>query len=52
MHIISKYPSKWIDTYIHEVDKIFFHYEIFEDIEKLLKRYKKYENKVGIIRVM
>jgi len=48
MHIMSKYPSKWIDTYIHEVDKIFFHYEIFEDIEKLLKRYKKYENKVGM----
>lgn len=48
VHIMSKYPSKWINEVKSYSDKIFFHFEIDESIEQLLTQYKEIKNKLGL----
>ena len=48
VHIMSKYPSKWIDIVKPYADKIFFHFEINENIKEILKRNKDISNKLGL----
>ena len=45
---MSKYPSRWIEVVKPYADKIFFHYEINENIEKLLDENKDFKNKLGL----
>tara|TARA_Y100000996_G_scaffold383583_1_gene339642 strand:+ start:675 stop:1745 length:1071 start_codon:yes stop_codon:yes gene_type:complete len=48
VHIMSKYPSKWINVVKPYSDKIFFHYEINENIKKILKNNKDISQKLGL----
>jgi ribulose-phosphate 3-epimerase len=48
LHIMSKKPSRWIQKYIDYVDKIFFHFEIDENIDQILENHKKDGNKLGL----
>ena len=38
VHIMSKYPSRYIDEAIKYCDYIYIHYEINENIEEILKK--------------
>jgi len=48
VHIMSKYPSRWIQKVKLHADKIFFHYEINENIEKILDENKDLKNNLGL----
>ncbi len=48
VHIMSKYPSKWISEVKSYADKIFFHYEIEEDIESILKKNESLKKNFGL----
>ena len=48
-HIMSKYPKKWILEIIENVDRIFIHCEINENIEELLKLIKENNCQSGIV---
>ncbi len=48
VHIMSKKPSFWIDQVLDYADKIFFHFEIDENINALLKKYNYNTSKFGL----
>lgn len=48
-HIMSKNPKKWIHEIIRNVDRIFIHCELNENIEELLKLIKKNSCQAGIV---
>ena len=48
VHIMSKYPSRWIEKVRPYADKIFFHYEINENIKKILDKNKDLKHKFGL----
>ena len=48
-HIMSKNPKKWIHEIIRNVDRIFIHCELNENIEKLLKLIKENNCQAGIV---
>lgn len=48
IHIMSKYPRKWIEKTYNYVDYIIFHFEIYENISELIGLCRKYHRKVGI----
>lgn len=51
-HIMSRYPSKWINEIVDYCDIIFIHIEINEDIAELLNIIKKSGTKPGIAVTM
>ena len=48
-HIMSKNPKKWIREVIQNVDRIFIHCELNENIEELLKLIKENNCQSGIV---
>jgi ribulose-phosphate 3-epimerase len=48
VHIMSKYPSKWIEIVKPYADKIFFHYEIDENIKEIVKKNSNIKTKLGL----
>jgi len=48
-HIMSKNPKKWIHEIIRNVDRIFIHCEINENVEELLKLIKENNCQAGIV---
>ena len=48
VHIMSKYPSRWIEKVKPYADKIFFHYEINENIKDILHNHKELKKKLGL----
>lgn len=47
-HIMSFYPSKWLDEFLEKSDVIYLHVEIKENIITLLKKIKSRGKKTGI----
>ena len=48
-HIMSKNPKKWIDDIIQNVDRIFIHCELNENIEELLNLIKENNCQTGLV---
>ena len=48
VHIMSKNPSKWIDIVKEYSDKIFFHFEIDENIKDIILKHKDYKKFLGL----
>ena len=48
VHIMSKYPSRWIEKVKPYADKIFFHFEINENIKKIVDDNQNLKNKLGL----
>ena len=48
-HIMSKYPKKWILEIIKNVDRIFIHPEIDENIEELFQYIKENNCETGLV---
>mgnify|MGYP006081649985 CR=1 FL=1 len=48
VHIMSKHPSRWIKEVENYADKIFFHFEIDENIEDILEENKILKNNLGL----
>lgn len=48
LHIMSKYPTRWIENTYKYTDYIIFHSEIEEDIFEIIDVIKKFGRKVGI----
>ena len=49
VHIMSKSPKKWIEQIINNVNRIYIHTNIEEDLEDLLLLIKKNECEAGIV---
>lgn len=47
-HIMSKYPSRWLDDAISVSDIVYVHFEIKENLNEIIKYLKKNKKKVGI----
>lgn len=52
LHIMSQYPSRWIEETLPYADVIFFHYEIQENISELIHLIKKNNKQVGLCITM
>ena len=48
-HIMSKNPSKWIEKIKNDVDRIYFHVDIEENIKEVLETIKESNCEVGIV---
>lgn len=48
-HIMSKYPKKWILEIIQNVDRIFIHCDINENVDEILKLINKNECQTGLV---
>tara|TARA_B100000768_G_C11268647_1_gene372317 strand:- start:543 stop:1595 length:1053 start_codon:yes stop_codon:yes gene_type:complete len=48
VHIMSKNPQEWIEKSIPYADKIFFHYEMNDNIKDILNKFKKDNEKFGL----
>lgn len=48
VHIMSKNPSKWINIVKDYSDKIFFHFEIDENINDIISQHKDYKKFLGL----
>jgi pentose-5-phosphate-3-epimerase/putative flippase GtrA len=52
IHIMSKYPSKWIPHFKNYANVVFVHYEIDEDLSSALNQINELKIKSGVVLTM
>ena len=52
VHIMSKYPSKWISHFKNYAEVVFIHYEIDEDLALVLNQINEHKMQSGVVLTM